>query len=193
MGDPSVLGQQVDAVLAAMASDEAAPSGGAAAALTVAMSAALAGMAARLGTAHLDDADRLAADADTLRERVAPLADADAAAYREVLAAYRLPRDDLEARSQRIREALTGASDVPLAVAEAGYEVADLGLRLAQSGNPNLAGDALTATLLASSAARSAAALVLLNVADGGADDGRADRARELEQAARQLDELARA
>lgn len=166
--------------LDAMATDDAAPGGGAAAAVSVAMAAALVGMAARLSTRHLDAANAIADQADELRRRVTPLADEDAAAYAAVLQAFQLPRDDGEARRQRIREALSQAADVPLAIADAGQHVQQLAVQLAESGNPNLAGDAATAASLAGASTRAAAHLAELNLAQAGIDDERHQRASSL-------------
>lgn len=166
--------------LDAMATDDAAPGGGAAAAVSVAMAAALVGMAARLSTRHLDAAGAIADQADELRRRAAPLADEDAAAYAAVLQAFQLPRDDGEARRQRIREALSQAADVPLAIADAGQHVQQLAVQLAEGGNPNLAGDAATAASLAGAATRAAAYLAELNLSQVGIDDERRRRASSL-------------
>ena len=178
--------QPLHTFLTALASDEPAPGGGAAAATTVAMSAALAGMAARFATRHLESADDLAAQADGLRERAIPLAQADGDAYATVLAAYRLPRDDRE-RGDRIRAALLDASDVPLTVAALGCEVAELALQLVESGNRNLVGDALAAVWLASAAARAAATLARLNLVSVDDDEGRQRRAERLLESASAL------
>lgn len=153
-----------------VASREPAPGGGASAAVTVALAAALTAMAARFSTEHLDDAGTVADRAEELRSRVMPLAQADAAAYGRVLDAYRIPRDD-EERRRKIREALSDAADVPLSVAEVGAEVAGNAGQLAAVGNPNLRGDAVTATILARAAVHAAATLVEINVSAGGADD----------------------
>jgi formiminotetrahydrofolate cyclodeaminase len=153
-----------------VASREPAPGGGASAAVTVALAAALTAMAARFSTEHLDDAGTVADRAEELRSRVMPLAQADAAAYGRVLDAYRIPRDD-EERRRKIREALSDAADVPLSVAEVGAEVAGNAGQLAAAGNPNLRGDAVTATILARAAVHAAATLVEINVSAGGADD----------------------
>jgi formiminotetrahydrofolate cyclodeaminase len=153
-----------------VASREPAPGGGASAAVAVALAAALTAMAARFSTEHLDDAGTVADRAEELRSRVMPLAQADAAAYGRVLDAYRIPRDD-EERRRKIREALSDAADVPLSVAEVGAEVAGNAGQLAAAGNPNLRGDAVTATILARAAVHAAATLVEINVSAGGADD----------------------
>ena len=181
---PDYPGQPLGGFLDLVASREPAPGGGASAAVTVALAAALTAMAARFSTEHLADADELAARADELRGEAVPLAGADAAAYGRVLDAFRTPRDDEEARRQEIRAALTEAADVPLAVAGIGAEVAGLSSRLVDEGNPNLRGDAITAAVLAGAGTRAAAALVGINVSAGGGDDGRLDRVAELRASA---------
>ena len=188
---PDYLGQPLGGFVDLVASREPAPGGGASAAVTVALAAALTAMAARFSTEHLTDADELAARADELRAEVALLAGADAAAYGRVLDAYRAPGDDEEPRRREIRDALTGAADVPLSVAEIGAEVAGLAARLVEGGNPNLRGDALTAAFLAGAGARAAAALVGINVSAGGADDGRLSRAARLQATAAAAQEAA--
>ncbi|HEY7592633.1 MAG TPA: cyclodeaminase/cyclohydrolase family protein [Actinophytocola sp.] len=134
-----------------------APGGGAVAAVTAASAAALVAMAARF-------ADAPAGPAEALRARLEPLADADAAAYTEVLAAYRLPKDD-PTRPSRVAAALAVATEVPREVAAAAREVALLADDLVERGNKNLVGDARVAALLARAAADAATALVEINEA----------------------------
>ena len=168
------LGEFLDRV----ASDKPAPGGGSVAAIAVALAAGLAGMAARLSTNQLPDAAELAKKADAARFGVAPLARADAESYGRVLDAYREP--DPGTRTVRVRDALSGAADVPLAVAAAGNEVAGLASRLVEEGNPNLEGDATAAVLLAGAGARAAARLVEINLSAAGVDDDRLGRAKGL-------------
>ena len=170
------LGRFVDMV----ASREPAPGGGASAAVAVALAAALTAMAARFSADHLADAETIADRAEELRNRVMPLAQADAAAYGRVLDAYRTPRDDEEKRRRRIREALSEAADVPLSIAAVGVEVAGNAARLVEEGNPNLRGDAVAAAALAKAGVRAAATLVEINVSAGGADDDRLSRVDQL-------------
>lgn len=178
---PDYLNQPLGRFLDSVASREPAPGGGASAAVTVALAAALSGMAARFSTEHLGDADEIARRADGLRSEVVLLARADAAAYGRVLEAYRTPRDiDEGERRLRIREALTEAANVPLSIAEIGAEVAGISARLAEEGNPNLRGDALTAVALAGAGVRAAATLVEINVSAGGTDDNKMSRVAEL-------------
>ena len=187
---PDYLGQSLGSFLDLVASREPAPGGGASAAVAVALAAALTAMAARFSPDHLADADELADRADGLRGEVVLLASADAAAYGRVLDAYRTSRDDEEARRRKIQEALTEAADVPLSIAGIGAEVAGNAARLAEEGNPNLRGDAVTAAVLAGAGVRAAAALAEINVSAGGADDGRILRAAELRATAAAAQEV---
>jgi formiminotetrahydrofolate cyclodeaminase len=59
---------------------------------------------------------------------------------------------------------LHGAATVPLEIAEVAAQVGQLATGVAADGNPNLRGDAVTAAYLAEASARSAAALVDVNV-----------------------------
>jgi formiminotetrahydrofolate cyclodeaminase len=135
-------------------------------------------MAARLSAEQLADAPGLAASVDAARRRVAPLARIDAESYERVLDAYREP--DSETRADRIKDALSGAADVPLAIAEVGNEVAGIAARLVEEGNPNLEGDAITAVLLAEAGVRAAMVLVEINLSSANVDDDRLARANEL-------------
>lgn len=162
---PSFLEQPVEPFLELVAAREPAPGGGAVAAVTVASAAALAGMAARFADRRLRDSGRLTARADRFRHRALALARADAASYSAVLAAYALPRG--RTRQEQVRRALLTAAEVPLTLAGLAAKVAQLALLLAEDGNSNLKGDALTAILLAEAAAQAAAALVRINVQAG--------------------------
>lgn len=175
---PDYLGVSLGEFLDLVASDAPAPGGGSVAAVAVALAAGLSGMAARLSVHQLADAPGLAARSDTLRRRVAPLAAADAESYGRVLDAYREP--DPAAREARVRDALAGAADVPLAVAEIGNDVVGIAARLAEEGNPNLGGDAMTAVLLADAGVRAAAALAGINLSSANMRDDRLGRANEL-------------
>jgi formiminotetrahydrofolate cyclodeaminase len=167
--DSDYLDEPLGRFLEMLAACDPAPSAGAAAAIAVAMAAALAGMVARISRSKLVEADALVERADAIRDRVAPLGGADARAYARVLAARREGGD-------RQREALSGAADVPLAIAEMGAEIVALAVRLAREGEVELRGEALTSLWLAEAGVRSAARLVEINLE--GNDDARLERAR---------------
>lgn len=157
----------------------AAPGGGSAAALAVALAGGLCAMAARLSARQLpgDAADRLAAQADRLCAGAAALVQADADAYLACIEARR------EAGAEAAAAALSAAADVPMQVLAAGADLADIAARLAAGGNPNLRGDAIAAALLAEAGARAAAQLVRINLAAAPGDERLARAGRLLQQA----------
>ena len=174
----SFLDEPVRGFLDQLAARTPAPGGGGAAAVTGAMAAGLVAMAARFSAPRLPGAGELADQADELRRRLAQLAEEDAQAYAAVLEALRLPREASQREVQR-QEALLGAALVPLEIAGIGARVALMAARLAETGNPNLRGDAVTGAVLAAASARSAACLVDINVRLGGLDPGLSRRAAQ--------------
>lgn len=170
-------------LLDTIAAETPAPGGGSVAAFVTEMAASLAAMAARF--AHdWDGAAGAVAQAETLRHRAAPLAVEDAVAYENVLTAMRMPKDlEPEVRNTLIGETLSRAADAPLRIAETAADVAELSAEIAECGNPNLRGDAVAASILATSAARVAANLVEINLATMEGDD-RVERARAVVRSA---------
>ena len=149
-----------------LAGEGPAPAGGSAAALTVAMSAGLVAMVARASKGHWDEAGGVVGQAETLRARITPLAQADADAYVEALRALR-GREQLAERyrDQQLRAALERAAEVPLRIAEAGADLASLAALLVENGNPEVRADAAVAAVLAEGGTRAAAKLVAVNLA----------------------------
>ena len=180
MGTEPLREVRVGTLVDDVAARTPAPGAGAVTGLVATLAGALTEMVARFSD------DQPAAERnEALRHRVAPLADEDGAAYERYLAAVRLPRED-ETRAQRMVETLSAATDVPMRMAETAAEVAEHAARLAREGNPRLRGDAVAAALVAAAAARSAAALVAINLAgrEAFADDPRPGRAGALGAAA---------
>ena len=175
----SFLDEPVRGFLDQLAARTPTPGGGGAAAVTGAMAAGLVAMAARFSARQLPEAGELAEEADRLRRRLAQLAEEDAQAYAAVLEALRGPGEagSGEQRETQWREALLGAAIVPLEIAEIGAQVALMAARLAETGNPNLRGDAVTGAVLAAASARSAACLVDINVKLGGLEPDLSRRA----------------
>jgi formiminotetrahydrofolate cyclodeaminase len=157
----------LDGLLEAFSDAGPAPGGGSAAVITVALSAALCVMAARLSTRQMPEAPDMAAEALRIRDDLAPLCDADSETYLRVIAENQRAEDgDPAARKRRVAAALSEASDVPMAVVTAGARLAHLAGRLAEEGNPNLRGDAAAAAVLAAAGAEAAGALVRINLAE---------------------------
>ena len=157
----------------ALASSAATPGGGCAAALTGALAAGLAAMVARSTAAsdkfvdRTDEMNAVAAEADGLRSELLSLVDADAAAFDQVMAAFRLPKETPEeqaARSEAIQAGYKAAVDPPLRVCTKSVRVLELAVRVAERGNPNAASDAGVAALLAAAALEGAAMNVEINL-----------------------------
>jgi formiminotetrahydrofolate cyclodeaminase len=156
----SFLDQPVRGFLDQLAARTPTPGGGGAAAATGAMAAGLVAMAARFSARQLPEAGDLADEADRLRYMASQLADMDARAYTRVLAT----------RGPERKQALLGAAMIPLEIAAIGARAAQMAAQVAEAGNPNLRGDAVTGAVLAAASARSAASLVDINVRLGGLD-----------------------
>jgi formiminotetrahydrofolate cyclodeaminase len=157
------------AYLDEVAAGTPAPGGGSVAAVVGALAAALGEMVANLtlgrekyaaAEATLRPArDRLTAIRASLLEGAA----ADEAAYRTYQDAAKLPRtsdSEKTARTDAMQRALIAATDVPLGVARAAHEIAEILEAVAREGNPHVRSDAALGALLAEVALRGA----LLNV-----------------------------
>jgi formiminotetrahydrofolate cyclodeaminase len=184
------LEQRLDEFLAELASPELLPGGGFAAAIAVAMAAGLVAMVARLSREQWPEANGAAAQAETLRLRIIPLAERNAAAYAEAVAALREKGDKSERHDEAIAEALDHAAQLPLQIGEAAADVSALAATVAERGEASLRADAATAALLAQAGARAAATLVEVNLGTT-SDDQRVARARALVAAASATSEQA--
>jgi methenyltetrahydrofolate cyclohydrolase len=180
--------QSVSDFCETIAAETSAPGGGSVAAVVGAMAASLTAMAARFSKEQWEDAAGAAAQAEALKARLLPLAHEDALAYENVLLALRLPKEEVddELRDAAIGDALSRATDIPLAIAETSVDVATLACELAQRGNQNLHGDAAAAVFLAEAVVRTSANLVEVNLATREGDE-RLERARELVETVRRI------
>ncbi|MGY2005370.1 cyclodeaminase/cyclohydrolase family protein [Nocardia gipuzkoensis] len=157
-----------------------APGGGAVAALHAAQAAALVAMVARYTTRAKDAenrpvVDRIIEAADEARGRALALADADAAAFTAVGAAYKLPKEtpeDLAARTAAINAALIEAARVPAAVIDEADEVLSLAAELLPIGNPNVVTDIGAAAAACRAAATTSQLNIEINVASLPAAEG---------------------
>lgn len=173
-----------------VAADRRTPGGGSLAALVTAAAAGLLAKVARASKNDWPEAAGVAAQAEALRDRAAPLAQIDADEYE---AALRSLDGKGEASGDRrdydVGRAHSRAAEPPLRIAEAAADVAQLSVLVARNGNQALRADAAAAGALAAAAARAAAELIAVNLT-ASADDERVVRARALaEEAAGAADE----
>lgn len=164
--------------LDALASPEPTPGGGTAAAIAAATGAALLTMIASLPKTRNKTEQEAAALATvrtalaSLRERLVSLADIDADAFNQVMAAYRLPKtSDAEktARKDAIQKGLRAATDAPLETLRAAADAVSQARPVAAYGNRSAVSDVRVALELLEAASAGAAANVETNLA--GIDD----------------------
>lgn len=173
-----------------LAADGRTPGGGSLAALVTAAAAGLLTKVARASRNDWPEAAGVAAQAEALRDRAAPLAQIDADQYE---AALRSLDGEGEASGDRrdfdVGRAHARAAEPPLRIVEAATDVAQLSVLVARNGDPALRADAAAAGALAAAAARAAAELIAVNLT-ASAEDERVVRARALaEHAAGAADE----
>jgi len=165
-------GARVGRFLDDLASDSPTPGGGAWAAVSAAAGASMIAMVARLtlkkkGFEEVADRMRQIADeCDDERYTLLTLADKDAEAYQDVMAAYKLPKStpqEQQTWSVTLQKALERAADIPLEVARRSVYLMSLAEETLTSGNPNAASDALSAATSLHAAALSALANVDIN------------------------------
>ncbi|HVU69442.1 MAG TPA: cyclodeaminase/cyclohydrolase family protein [Ktedonobacteraceae bacterium] len=165
--------QTLQTYLDDLASSKPAPGGGSAAAVSGAMSAALAAMVCRLTqgkekyAAVQDEINSLLEQAESLRQRFQQLMGEDIEAYSRLSACFKMPREDDEQRRMRadaIQLCLQQAALVPLEMSEKAVQVAMVCERVAEIGNANVLSDIGAAAMLAASAGTSAAWMVRINL-----------------------------
>jgi methenyltetrahydrofolate cyclohydrolase len=177
-----LLALRVDELLDAFGAGDPDPGSGSAAALVVAMAASLIAKAARRSRDDWTEAAGAAAQAEALRIRAAPLADADARVYRE--AHGRLAR--AEGADHTLASSLDRAAEIPLQIARTGADVAALGREVSDRCDQALKPDVLGAIALAAGASQAAARLVAANLTVA-EDDPRVTEANAYAELAREL------
>ena len=170
---PRFADQSVTAFLDALASPEPTPGGGTASAMGGAMGTALLMMVAGLPRTRANTDEERARLHETrtalaaLRDRLVDLADVDADAYRQVMAAYRLPKtsdEEKAARRQAVQQALGAATESPLSALKAVAEAGRASRIVAVHGNRSAVSDVRVALELLEAAAAGAAANVETNL-----------------------------
>ena len=165
--------QRVIDFVAATASKEPTPGGGAIAALTAATGAALAEMVANLTfgkkgyEAVQTEMEELQAKAEAIRERMLELSQADADVFNIFMNALGLPKNTDEekaARTAAIQQAYKDAAMVPFEIGEVANQIFDLAELASRKGNQNLITDGIIAAINARAAVKSAFLNVRINL-----------------------------
>jgi methenyltetrahydrofolate cyclohydrolase len=167
------IDQTLQLYLDDLASSNSTPGGGSAAAVSGAMAAALACMVCRLTLGKAKYAEvqgeisTLLHQTEGQRQRFQQLMAEDIAAYGNLSASLKLPRDTEEQREARItaiQQGLAKAALVPLEMCERANALAQLCVRVAEIGNANVISDIAAAAMLAASSGTAAAWMVRVNL-----------------------------
>lgn len=173
MNEKSQKEMTVTEFLDALASAQATPGGGSAAALTGSMGAALVEMVANLalGKKGFEDQEsilkKIIAEANSYRQALVSAIIQDIDAYQEVLKAYLLPKANEEEKKKRreeIQKALKRAADPPLFTAATSLKVLKLCEQAIAKEKPQTITDAAVGALLADAALGAGALNVLINL-----------------------------
>ena len=165
--------QRVIDFVAATASKEPTPGGGAIAALTAATGAALAEMVANLTfgkkgyEAVQTEMEELQAKAEAIRKLMLELSQADADVFNIFMNALGLPKNTDEekaARTSAIQQAYKDAAMVPFEIGELANQIFDLAELASRKGNQNLITDGIIAAINARAAVKSAFLNVRINL-----------------------------
>ena len=165
--------QKVSDFVAATASKEPTPGGGAIAALTAATGAALAEMVANLtfGKKGYEEVQSemkdLQGKAEAIRNRMLELSQADADVFNIFMNALGLPKNTDEekaTRSSAIQQAYKDAAMVPFEIGELAYQIFDLADMVSRKGNQNLITDGIIAAINARAAVKAAFLNVRINL-----------------------------
>ncbi|MBF1758281.1 cyclodeaminase/cyclohydrolase family protein [uncultured Veillonella sp.] len=169
----NLVEQRVIDFVAATASKEPTPGGGAIAALTGATGAALAEMVANLtfgkkGYEEVQsDMETLQTKAEAIRNRMLELSQADADVFNIFMNALGLPKNTDEekiARTAAIQQAYKDAAMVPFKIGELAYQIFDLAELASRKGNQNLITDGIIAAINARAAVKAAFLNVRINL-----------------------------
>lgn len=155
------------------ASGEPVPGGGSIAALGAAIAASLTEMVANLTKGKKSYAGveeemiKILQEASHYRNKLVQDIDNDSDAYRQVMAAFKLPKNteaEKEHRKQAVQEKLKQAARVPLSVAVDAFKIIELAGKVVEKGNRNAVTDGAVAAMMARTAVLSALYNVKINL-----------------------------
>ena len=154
-----------------VSSKKATPGGGSVSAYMGALAAGLLCMVARITLGKRDPhpnaekLDDILKEGEALRQKLLRLVQEDTEAFDMVMKAFKLPKDQPEARKKAIEEATVKASETPLSTLECSVKVLRLAHEVAEKGSTNALSDVVTAISAARAAVEGAASNVLINLA----------------------------
>jgi len=181
------------------AKDSPAPGGGSISAYVGALGASLGTMVANLSAGkrgwdeHLEKFSAWAEKGQAIKDKLLKLVDEDTAAFNQIMAAFRLPKETGEekaARKAAIQAATKYATEVPLRTMQAAFEVFELAEAMVVEGNPNSVSDAGVGALCARAAVMGAWMNVKINAGSLADKELAADFLKQAAEIAQQADDM---
>jgi glutamate formiminotransferase/formiminotetrahydrofolate cyclodeaminase len=154
-----------------VASKKATPGGGSVSAYVGALAAGLLCMVARITMGKkeappgAEKLTKVVEEGEVLRQKLLGLVVEDTEAFDLVMKAFKLSKDQPEARKRAIEEATIKASEIPLSTVDCSVRVLRLAREVAEKGSTNALSDVVTAVSAARAAVEGAASNVLINLA----------------------------
>ncbi len=154
-----------------VASKKATPGGGSVSAYMGALAAGLLCMVARItmgkkeASPGAENLTKVVEEGEALRQKLLRLVVEDTEAFDLVMKAFKLSKDQPEARKKAIEEATIKASEIPLSTVDCSVRVLRLAHEVAEKGSTNALSDVVTAVSAARAAVEGAASNVLINLA----------------------------
>ena len=168
---PSTLTDQSLALFSEeVASKKATPGGGSVSAYIGALAAGLVCMVARItmgkkeAPPSVEGLNEVVKEGNALRQELLRLVVEDTEAFDLVMKAFKLSKDQPEARKKAIEEATVKASEIPLSTLDCSVRVLRLAHEVAEKGSTNALSDVVTAVSAARAAVEGAASNVLINL-----------------------------
>ena len=156
-----------------LAAKKSVPGGGGAAAFTGALAAALTSMVCNFTVdkkgyeeSH-NEIKKMLKEAEDIRNQLVDLIEADAQAFSELMAVYKMPKNTEEEKNSRahtLQEKAKKAADVPMKIAALSLLVQELALKAQQKGNRDLESDAILSGIMGRAALKSAYYNVIINL-----------------------------
>ena len=168
-----LVSMSVKGFLSELASSSPAPGGGSVAALAGSLGAALSSMVCNLTVGKekydsvQDEIKNVLKQSEKLRMKLTKLIDRDTEAFKDVIKAFKMPKEtekQKEARSKAIQEGYKTAALIPLETAETCEKILDLAKTVAEKGNQNSITDAAVSALMAQAGVESAILNVKINL-----------------------------
>jgi formiminotetrahydrofolate cyclodeaminase len=168
-----LVSMNVNSFLSVLASNRPAPGGGSVAALSGGLGSALSSMVCNLTVGKekyanvQDEIKEALKKSEQLRKKLTTLIDKDTEAFKDVMKAFKMPKETEDQKLKRIKAIQEGykiAASVPLETAKTCEKILDEALVVAKKGNQNSITDSAVSAIMAQAGVESAILNVKINL-----------------------------